>query len=355
MKHLLSALSLGLLFSPGGWAGIVDVHGSTPLEADSLIKKYGDQIASLERKLMDATSKIQEGKADPSGDSWMPLAKEKYRLIDSIKKERGFLSVDFQTIYYPNKTDLYTTIEVVTKEKAHLLPYVEPRYHQEVEYPVKKDLIQSMIDYEGAVFKRVLSHQINTVSEPCPVYHCFLGFNYPELKPYLPLFNEGVIKEKKLVLDTLQKDQDPARREAAALLIGHFKDPKEIISVLTPYVQDKSSGLRNNAMRVIGMTMDTARIYDIDPRPFLALLKAPNVTDRNKALYILSIATKAPANHKLILKEGAADLVDLLALKQLNNHDFAYHILRDIAGRDLGEHNVLAWQKWIEKQSPTLV
>lgn len=40
-------------------------------------------------------------------------------------------------------------------------------------------------------------------------------------------------------------------------------------------------------------------------------------------------------------------LVEMLALKQPNNHDFAYRILKQVSGRDLGEHAVESWRAWL--------
>jgi hypothetical protein len=44
-------------------------------------------------------------------------------------------------------------------------------------------------------------------------------------------------------------------------------------------------------------------------------------------------------------------LVDMLALRQPNNHDFAYLILKTISGRDFGEHAVDDWRAWVRRGS----
>ncbi|WP_332248013.1 HEAT repeat domain-containing protein [Legionella tunisiensis] len=70
------------------------------------------------------------------------------------------------------------------------------------------------------------------------------------------------------MIDTLNNDPDPSRRAAAAFLMGHFKDPNEIISLLMVHVNDRDSGVRNNVMRVIAATMFKANIAPIDVVPF---------------------------------------------------------------------------------------
>ena len=181
----------------------------------------------------------------------------------------------------------------------------------------------------------------------CPVYHCALGFDAPELKPYLTVFNEGAILQRELILKTLKQDRDPQRRESAAMLVGHFENPRDIIQVMSAYIQDPNNGVRNNAMRVTAATMEKAKIYDVNLTPILEMLDSPVDTDRNKALYVLSVAVKDKANHAVILEKGAQHIIEMLALKQLNNHDIAHLVLKKISGKDLGAHNIVGWQRWL--------
>ena len=160
------------------------------------------------------------------------------------------------------------------------------------------------------------------------------------------MFNEGAVKEKTLILNTLKHDPNPERRAAAAFLVGHFQDPHEILSVLLPQVTDKDEDVRNNVMRVMGTTMMKAKISDINIEPILALLDSPSTTDRNKALIILLTAVESDAVKKQILQKGTNNLLAILRLEQPNNHDWAYHILKKISGKDFGETNLDAWRKW---------
>jgi hypothetical protein len=42
----------------------------------------------------------------------------------------------------------------------------------------------------------------------------------------------------------------------------------------------------------------------------------------------------------------------MLKLKQPNNHNISYQLLKKISGKDFGEDNSIAWEKWImEKQN----
>jgi hypothetical protein len=147
----------------------------------------------------------------------------------------------------------------------------------------------------------------------------------------------------------LNEEHNPTRRASAVLLVGHFTDPKEIINTLLPYINDEDSTVRNNSMRVIATTLVKAKRLTLDVRPFLELLNSPYLTDRNKALFILyNLSISARVRAACI--KSAVRLVALLALKQPNQHDTAYLLLKQISGQDFGEHNVPAWRQWARLQ-----
>ncbi|WP_156812621.1 hypothetical protein [Legionella tunisiensis] len=53
-----------------------------------------------------------------------------------------------------------------------------------------------MIVFSHLEFQLMANNQLNIKDTSCPVYHCVSGFHHPQLKPYLKIFNAGVIKEK---------------------------------------------------------------------------------------------------------------------------------------------------------------
>jgi len=206
-----------------------------------------------------------------------------------------------------------------------------------------------MMQFNHLELQLMMNNQLDLENDTCPVYHCITGFKHPQLKPYLSVFNQGVIKQRKLILQTLNQDKDPERRAAAAFLIGHFQNPKDILSLLMPHVNDSNDHVRNNVMRVIFATMEKAKISKIDTKPFLHLLDSPYSTDRNKALAVLLRAAEDPQTQQSLRHNGRDKLLALLALKQPNNHHTAYLILKKISGKNFDEHNIAAWGKWLSE------
>lgn len=343
IKSLLLVLSF--TFSTNATAeNIVDLYGAEPDKSEKIIKKYSNKVSEIEDLLQKELKKMNHV---IKNDELEKILSKKNLLTEKIKKEGDFLYVDFNTVFYPGDKNKYTTIEVVNKNQLNRLRFISPIINAKNYQSKKDDLINQMIVFINIELQLLINNELNVKNIVCPVYHCISGFKHPRLKPYLKIFNSGAIKEKKLIIDTLNNDPNPERRASAAFLMGHFNDPKEIISLLSPHVNDSNSSVRNNVMRVIAATMSKAKINQIDVTPFLDLLDSPENTDRNKALYVLLIAAESSASKNIIIQKGGDKLLALLQLKQPNNHEIAYKILKKISGKDFNENNLILWKKWL--------
>ena len=326
-----------------------DIYGVSDADSKKILKKYGQDIAKFEALFQTEIEKEALNKTVSSEETNAQklLSKQRLELIDTLSKYYGYLFVDFQVISYPDEHNkVYMTIEIVNKQHPERLRFVNTNAkpeHTDKKRAHKPDVIEAMITYTAMGFELLLHQELGHLP-PCPVYHCTMGFKNPKLKPYLKIFNQAAIKEKALIIKTLNQDPDPERQAAAAFLVGHFRDPHEIVSILSPHINDKDEGVRNNVMRVIGATIAKAKLRDLDVTPFLNALDSPYTTDRNKALYVLFGASASKALRPVILQKGGDRLVSLLELKQPNNHDWAYLILKNITGKDYGATNVAAWR-----------
>lgn len=322
---------------------IIDVYGDEYNHGQKIIKKYAKEISDVEAVLGKELINISQGKEDKQLVAAF-LAK-KNALEESIKKEYDYLFAKINTIIYPDDKNTYTTIEVIKKNDPHRLKFISPKTASNV--PKKNDLIDKMTEFEKLEVELMLANQLD-LNVKCPTYHCVSGYSHPKLKPYLAVFNQGVIKEKNLVLTTLNNDPNPERRASAAFLVGHFKNPKEIIATLLPHVNDEDDLVRNNVVRVLGLTIEKSKLTNVNPLPFIQLLDSPYTTDRNKALLVLFMLAKSEQARMPILQHGGLKLLSLLQLKQPNNHGMAYKILQKISHKQFADSDLTAWQSWIK-------
>ena len=331
-----------------------DIYGLSEHDTAKIMKKYGKEISefetAFEKESFAHLLSVSESENSSDIKAQEEIKNKRLKLMDKITKDNGFLFVDLQLIFYPAENKSYITIEIVDKQHPERLRFindVKKTASTEKKRTHKPDLIESMVKYNEIVITLLPDHQLRPFSSQCPVYHCTVGFGHPKLKPYLTLFNTGAIKQRALILETLNHDPDPVRRAAAAFLIGHFHNPHEIIAILSRHIADKDELVRNNVMRVIAATMEKDKISNIDIMPFLDALDSPYNTDRNKALYVLLSAAKSKSSKPLILQNAGDKILALLHLKQPNNHDLAYEILKIISDKDFGSTNVTAWTAWV--------
>jgi hypothetical protein len=342
MMKLCFALT-GLFFAIQSYATpVIDVYGMTPAEATKLLKTYAKQLDEFTRPFEGDLSSMFDEK---NAAEMEKISVKKRALIREMKKKEHLLYADITLVFYPGEEQRYFTIDVVKNGDKKRLRFVDNE-KPSTSYSKTNDIVDKMDDYVQQNARLMLENKTDGKTMHCPVYHCINDFSHPEAKPYLSLFNQAIVKQKALILETLSHDPNPNRRASAAFLIGHMHDPHEIIMTLLPYVDDPSSAVRNNVIRVIAVTMQKAQINDVDPTPFLALLQSPYDTDRNKSLYVLSHIADSKEKHNILIQHGAS-LVALLQLKQPNNHEPAYSVLRKLTTKPFGEYDIVAWKRWL--------
>lgn len=322
----------------------VDVYGDK-VHGAQIINQYGKQIEQI------ISNMVKEIAVSSSSTTVSPaiekLVAQKQALVQKIQKQYGYKFVNFDTIGYPDKIGYYTTIEVVSPKQPERMRFISQPTKPFKGTP-KQDVVTQIMEYSSNTIQEFMQTHIDPTPKICPVFHCIGRLDLPKSKPYLRLFNEAAVKQRALILETIKNDPDPQRRGAAVFLVGHFKNLQDLVEVLLPYVKDKDEGVRNNAMRVIGMSMLKAKTthINIDVQPFIDLLDSPLDTDRNKALLVLLAATPSPESRHAIQELGLDKLLAMLALTQPNNHDIAYQILKTVSGKHFGDKDGVAWAKW---------
>lgn len=101
----------------------------------------------------------------------------------------------------------YTTIEVVSQAHPELLRYTTPEVRaKKAHTPV--DIVDKMSEFEQVSMMLYSENKLSKKdidNKYCPAYHCIDNFLHPRLKPYLSLFNQGVVTNKALILKNIKR------------------------------------------------------------------------------------------------------------------------------------------------------
>lgn len=326
------------------FAVTIDVFGVDEIREKAILNAYAKNIERLNEDLLyqmrlpNASHKWQKIEA---------LSRKKQRILNQMKKEYHLSYADFEPVIYPDGQG-FITIEVIDAENPRGEQYVSKKKSYEKRTTLKNDIVSKMQEYESLGFQLIFDKKISPLIS-CPVHHCTFGFDEPALKPYLKLFNEAAISEKEKIIEIMNKDKNPERQATAAFLIAHFKEKEEILNLLLPHINSPHAIVRNNVLRVIGEVLQKKNVTLPSVAPFLSLLDSPVLTDRNKSLLILEQLILTEKNKETLILEGKRELLTLLKLKQPNNHETTYAILKKISGKQFGEYDIEAWSKWFDE------
>jgi hypothetical protein len=247
--------------------------------------------------------------------------------------------------YYSPKPGTYLTIDLVDSGDRGRRMSFSPAPTDRFEDP--EGLLAKWAEYEAKGWALQREGKLHLASGNCPGFHCLFGFESAELEPYARLFSDGVSRHHELLARILHESASDEQRGQAAFLLGHHPDAGQMVAALLPAFRDPSALVRNNAMRVISFFAWQRPEADIPVGPVIEALSFPAATDRNKALAILSSLARKPENHAVITRSAGDLLLQVLRLKQPNNHDFAYSTLKAISGKEFGERDFAAWEAWL--------
>lgn len=272
------------------------------------------------------------------------------KIISDLKKTKNYSYVNLTNIIYPDKRGLYITLDLVKNSDNERNAFNAEPTRTIID---KSGLIQKWMEYEEKGWSMIMQGQASLYLTECQALHCMFGFDKPELKSYLPIFDK-VSSHVNNIEDILYNDKSPQKRATAALLLGHLKSADQIVAILTPAMNDADSSVRNNALRVIF----TSTLKDRNASasiPIYKLLKGiddPAAEDRGKALAILIPLLSKTKKYNQYIKDGSGStLLNLLELKQLSNHNGAYAVLRLISGKNYSDTDIESWKKWLGLRS----
>lgn len=316
---------------------VIDVYGTERIDVAAVKARWG--------------TKIQHALGTEDRDEFAKLETEITDAIRAEHEEFGWVKLSPITYFNPDGRQSYLTIDVVEKSDMASRLTFRPAPKGNVEDPA--GLIAAWKEYEATFFGLLERNEISPARVDCPAFHCMGGYNHEKLKPFGEKFVRDVPANEAKLIRVLKKDKDEANRGAAAYLLAHIKDGKKLVALMLPMLDDPGALARNDATRVLA---NVARFHPevaIPLEPVLHALNGPTTTDRNKAVAVVAGLVARPDGAKLyheVIKQAGPTLIKLLALEQPNNHDFAYSILKQVSGKDLGERDVAAWQRWLAEQ-----
>jgi hypothetical protein len=153
-------------------------------------------------------------------------------LIDQRLRGLGFAWAKVSAIGYfePAGMEFYVTIDVVEPEDvgrrmafgkapAATLPDVE-------------GLVEAWSAYQAKGFELLRAKAIGPERRECGAFHCLFGFEHPDLARFGPLFARAPANRTALV-HLLREAKDDRQRAAAAFLLAHLPDGREVVRLLT--------------------------------------------------------------------------------------------------------------------------
>ena len=312
----------------------IDLFGTTQITLEQVQKQYGGQIQQFAR-------------ARISNDT-LRTERLKREIESNIHQMGDFAYVKLSLIrsYDPGRP-AYLTIDVVdAKDRESRMRFLPA---PKGSFPDPEGLLALWDEYMKTGSGLVEKDELDFEKMECPAFHCLFGFDHPKLKKFGPIFASRVPENKARLIQILQEDRNAERRACAAFLLAHIQDGQELVHVLLPSIFDPDESVRNNAMRVLGFISIDHKELRIPIEPVLEALRFPATTDRNKASFILCGMSDRAEYQKAIIQQGGPVLLQMLNLSQPNNHDHAYIILRTISGKEFGDRDYEAWEKWLRE------
>lgn len=144
------------------------------------------------------------------------------------------------------------------------------------------------------------------------------------------------IEHQQLLSRVLHSSADPEQRTVAAHFMGYARQSRSQIADLVWASRDADDGVRNNAIRALGVLAESnSKIAgQISPEPFIEMLKSGVWTDRNKGGYVLEQISKNRNARllRLLRAEALEALIEMARWRSGGHAGSARTILGRIAG-----------------------
>lgn len=296
----------------------VDVFGSTQIDRDRLLARWGGELTRIVRNVDAAPDAVPADKQD---------LEAKLRAVPGI----AYAQVSIVTSFEPKRT--FVTVDLVDEaDRARRMAF-SPAPSGTHDDP--DGLIALWDEYEATVTTLLVEGKVSPTTTECPFWHC-ISFEHASLARYQDAFATRVPAAADALASILRDDADEERRGSAAFLLAHLPSGPRVVELEAPAIYDSSDLVRNNAMRVLSEIALRHPELPIPLAPVLAALWFPATTDRNKALLILdAIARHADDQTKRAIRTTSGDvLAQLAAMRWPTIAETARSVLGQVQGAD---------------------
>jgi hypothetical protein len=167
----------------------------------------------------------------------------------------------------------------------------------------------------------------------------------PELRAKELQIREFALANEDLLRTVLSSSSDAEHRAIAAQFLGYVNVSARQIADLAEAARDPDPGVRNNAVRALGVIASSSqqRASMIPPKQFIALLKSDKWVDRNKGGQLMMSLTvsRDPKLLKQLRTEAMDALVEIARWHFAGHATFARRLLGRIAGIEEARLNIM--------------
>jgi hypothetical protein len=318
--------------------GGVDVYRSTRVTAEWLESTHD----TLLQQLVDA---LRSGQYEAVGPRIAELLQSLMATGDIVYRDLGFT-----TSFEADTNRVWIMLDVVERaDSAARLGGLRSAPRGAVE--AAHEAVAEWQAYEHRAIALVQARELSPVVAECPVHHCLLGFEHPELAHYRASFDTHAATIAAYLTRAVREDSAAAVRASALFVLAHARNAQLVASTAAEALDDPASAVRNNALRVLAQltgAIPGGGVSDLElpVERVLHALDDPSSAVRNKAALIAALLAVQPAHQDAVLRHGEA-LLRLLRLRQANNHEPAHMALQALSGHDFGARDYDAWERWL--------
>lgn len=350
MRQSGSLIAGLFLLSGSVWAspGNFDIFGVE----DPIKQKIYSCCSKIVEQYLNESKKMYRSSKLPNEKELVHRFKFEKRIIGKIKQIDNFSEVKISDIHYPIDGKVFATIDIVKANEIYRIPNKQRVVNQSkvVSNNEIKNLFKVWKDYDEQKVQLMRENKLDFSKTSCPALHCTWGFDKDDIKNVVPKLQAGVAQHKQDLMNIIENSANDDERGDAIFILAHDSHYQKIANFLINFTDDPSDLVRNNVMRVLGAIVDKHKVENLELKKITQALNYPYVTDRNKAAYVLfGIIKSNPETHSEVINQSGNTLIELLKLRQPNNHDYAYQILKVLSHKNYGENDYENWSKWIKE------